>query len=167
MRNLFGLTRLAPTLRTVLVEIAFSPLTIGLSHLINLGLPFLNSSNAWDCAWNIARIESGDLHLSMVAASGWLRRSCPVHLAYLAKAMSKRVSKLDSEEDVVEADDMVQWEGVGGCGGKQRRRGRGDSRVCPHGSLIYTPWPSSAHTQAVHLWRRIRAFGVRSICHTW
>jgi len=30
---------------------------------------------------------------------------------YLAKAISKRVSKVDDNEDVFEADDMVQWEG--------------------------------------------------------
>ena len=55
-------------------------------------------------------MSSGDLHLLMAAARGWLRRSCPVRLAYLSKAMSKRVSKVDSGEDVFEADDMVQWE---------------------------------------------------------
>ena len=43
-----------------------------------------------------------------------------MRLAYLAKAVSKRVVKLDSGEDVFEADDMVKWEGgwtlcVEGC----------------------------------------------------
>jgi len=95
----------------VLAEIACNPLTTGLSHLINLGSPFLNSSKAWDCAWNIARMSSGDPHPSMSAASGWLRRSCPVCFAYLTKAISKRVWKLDDSEDVFGADDMVQWEG--------------------------------------------------------
>jgi len=131
---------------------ACNPLTTGLSHLINLGSPFLNSSKAWDCVWNIARMSSGDLHSSMAAASGWLRRSCPVRLAYLAKALSKRVSKVHSEEDVFAADDMVQWEGEWTLWVEARRRGRGDSRACPRGRLTYTPWPCSAH-QAVHLWQ--------------
>jgi len=111
----------------VSVEIVCNPLTTGLSHLINLGLPFLNSSKAWDCAWNIARMSSGDLHLSMSAASGWLQRSCPVRLVYLAKAISKRVSKVDDNEDVFEVDDMVQWEGGWTLWVETGRQGRGDS----------------------------------------
>jgi hypothetical protein len=75
LRNRFGLTRLALLPRTVLVEIACSPLTTGPSHLISLGSPLLNSSNAWDCARKMARIESGESHLSMAVANGWLRRS--------------------------------------------------------------------------------------------
>lgn len=57
------------------------------------------------------RIKSGDSHLSIAAANGWSRRSCPVRLVYLAKAVSKRVLKSDSGEDVFEADDIVKWEG--------------------------------------------------------
>ena len=34
-----------------------------------------------------------------------------MRLAYLAKAMSKRVWKLDSGEDVIEAEDMMELEG--------------------------------------------------------
>jgi len=63
---------------------------------------------------------------------------------YLAKAMSKRVSKLDANEDVFEADDMVQWEGGWTLRVEARRQGRGVSQVCPRGSLIYALWPSSA-----------------------
>ena len=63
------LTRLGPVLMTALVEMACSALTTGASHLINFGSPFLNSSNAWDCSLNIARIESVDSHLSSILAS--------------------------------------------------------------------------------------------------
>jgi len=63
------LTRLGPVLMTALVEMACSALTTGASHLINFGSLFLNSSNAWDCSLNIARIESGDSHLSSILAS--------------------------------------------------------------------------------------------------
>ena len=139
--NWFGLTRLAPALRTVLVEMACNPLTTGLSHLINLGSPFLNSSKAWDCSWNIARIESGDSHPWMAVASGWLQRSCPVRLAYLAKAMSKRVLKLDCGEGVYEASDMVKWEGFGRCMWKEENKG--DSRVRPYTSSLCPSHPVS------------------------
>jgi hypothetical protein len=104
------LTRLPPALMAALVEMARSPLTMGVSHLFNFGSPFLNSSNAWDCSLNIARISSDDWHLSMAAARGWLRRSLPVLLVYMAKAASKRASKLDRVGivfDVFEAEDMV------------------------------------------------------------
>ena len=37
------LTRLAPALLAALLEMACSPLTMGVSHLINFGSPFLNS----------------------------------------------------------------------------------------------------------------------------
>jgi len=81
-----------------------------------------------------------------------------VHLVYLSKAISKRVSKVDDNEDVFEADDMVQWEGGWTLQVEARRRGRGDSQVCPRGSLTYASWPSSAHQRAVHLWRRVRGW---------
>ena len=64
------LTRLAPALMTALVDMAYNLLTSGPSHLINLGSPFLNSSNARDCFWNMARTASGDSHLSIMQASG-------------------------------------------------------------------------------------------------
>ena len=76
-------------------------------------------------------MSSGDLHLSMAAASGWLRRSCPVRLAYLAKAISKRVSKVDNGEDVFKVDDMVQSEGGWTLCMDGRQRGKGDSWVSP------------------------------------
>jgi hypothetical protein len=62
------LTRLAPALIAVLVEMGCSPLTMDVSNLINFGSPCLNSSNAWDFFLNIARIESGDSHLSSILA---------------------------------------------------------------------------------------------------
>ena len=40
------LTKLAPALMAALVEMACSPLTMGVSHLINFGSPFLNSSKS-------------------------------------------------------------------------------------------------------------------------
>ena len=48
-----------------------------------------------------------------------------MRLAYLAKAMSKRVWKLDSGED---ADDMMKWE-VGRCEWKQESEGGRQSSV--------------------------------------
>jgi len=55
-----------------------------------------------------------------------------VRLAYLAKAASKRVSNLDSGEDVFEVDDMVKWEGgLTSCVWKGRRRGKGKVDVSP------------------------------------
>ena len=99
------LTRLAPALRTAQVEMAYNPLTTGASHLVNLGSPFLDSWKAWDCLWNRARTASGDSHLSIAAARGWLRRSCPVRLVYWAKAASKMALRLDGAE--VETDDIV------------------------------------------------------------
>ena len=41
--------------------------------------------------------------------------------------------ELDYEEDVFEADDMVEWEGV-----ERRRRGKKERRVCP---CLKPPWP--------------------------
>lgn len=71
-----------------------------------MGSPFLNSSNARDCSWNVARTDSGDLHSSMMEAIGCFLMSCPVHLVYLANATLKRASKLEGV-DVFEADDMA------------------------------------------------------------
>lgn len=84
---------------------AYNPLTTGASHLISLGSPFLDSWKACDCLWNRARTASGDSHLLIAAASGCLRRSCPVRLAYWDKAASNMALKLDGAE--VEADDIV------------------------------------------------------------
>ena len=50
-----------------------------------------------------------------------------MRLKYLAKAISKRVSKVDGNEDVFEVDDMVQWEGSWTLWVEARRRERGDS----------------------------------------
>jgi hypothetical protein len=101
-----GLTRLTVSLRTVLVERACNTLTTGLSHSNNLLSPFLNSSNAWACSWNIARIESGLLQFSILSARGWLRRSIPVCSVYFSKASLRRVSTLEEVEAVLEAEDM-------------------------------------------------------------
>jgi len=60
-----------------------------------------------------------------------------VRLANLSKAMSKWVWKLDSGEDVFEADDMMKWEGGWTLWVEARRRRRGDSRVCPRCNLTY------------------------------
>ena len=38
------------------------------------------------------------MHLSIRVAIGWLRRFCPVHFVNLAKAASKRASKLAQVE---------------------------------------------------------------------
>jgi len=46
-----------------------------------------------------------------------------VRLANLSKAMSKRVWKLDSGEDVFEADDMMKWEGDWTLWVEARKRG--------------------------------------------
>jgi len=119
IRNYVVLTRLAPALRAALVEMAWSRLTTGASHLNNLGSPFLNLSNARDCSWNTARIESGDPHLSMMAATGPLRRSWPVRSVYLSKAPPKRASKLGEVVVVFAVEDMsIREMTVARCGRK-------------------------------------------------
>ena len=106
MENVVGLTALPLSLRTALVERACNMSTIGLSHLNNLASPFLNSSNAPACSWNISRIESRLSQPFILSASGWCRRSFPVCLVYLTKAASKRIWKLEVVEVVLEAEDM-------------------------------------------------------------
>ena len=90
-----------------LVEMLYKTSTMGVSHLTNLGSPFLNSSNARDCSWNTAKIDSGDLHSSKTEAIGCFLMSCPVRLVYLTNATSIRVSKLEGVEVIFEADDMA------------------------------------------------------------
>jgi len=89
------------------VQIACNPLTIGLSHLINLGSPFLNSSKASACFSNIANTSSGERQRSIMAVSGWSERVCPVCPEYLVKAAFKSVSKLEEENVVSRVDDMA------------------------------------------------------------
>ena len=62
-----------------------------------------------------------------------------------------RVSKLDSGEDVFEANGIVQWDAGWTLRAEGRRRGRGDSEACPRGILTHASWPSGAHVRAVHL----------------
>jgi len=52
-----------------------------------------------------------------------------VRLAYLTKAISKRVWKLDGIEDVFEGDDIVQWEGGWTLWVEARRQG-GETVEC-------------------------------------
>ena len=54
-----------------------------------------------------------------------------MRLAYLAKAMSKRVSKVDNGGDVFKVDDMVQWEGGWALCMDGRQRGKGEGWVSP------------------------------------
>lgn len=72
-----------------------------------------------------------------------------MRLAYLAKAVSKRVVKLDCGEGVFEDDDMVQWEGGYTLCVEGRRRGREDSRVCPRCSPPHPSCPFIHHPPAV------------------
>ena len=60
----------------------------------------------WACSWNTARIDSAELHASILEVSGWLRRSCPVWFAYFAKAALKIASKFEEAEVVLEVEDM-------------------------------------------------------------
>ena len=61
---------------------------------------------------------------------------------YLSNGVLRSVSKVDSGENIFEADDTVKWEGDWTLWVEARRQGRGDSRVCPRGSLAHTLWPS-------------------------
>jgi hypothetical protein len=106
MTSVAGLTLLAMSLRVLLLERACKTLMTGLNHLNNLISPFLNSSNALACSWNMAMIESGLSQLSISEANGWSRRSLPVCLVYSVKAALKIASKLDEVKDALEAEDM-------------------------------------------------------------
>ena len=109
---------LMPT--ATLVQIACKPSTIGLSHLISLGSPFLNSSNATACFSNIANTSSGERQQSIMAVSGWSERACPVRLEYLVKAASKSVSKLKEDNVVSSVNDITL------TGGMNLLRGMGE-----------------------------------------
>ena len=104
MRIVAALTIL--TLSPALVERACNTSTTDVSHLNNLVSPLLNSSNARACSWNISRIELESLQLSILSASGWLRRSFPVCLVYFTRVALKSVSKLEEVGAVLEGDDM-------------------------------------------------------------
>ena len=65
-----------------------------------------------------------------------------MRLAYLTKAMSKRVWKLDDIEDVFEANDMIQWE----RGWTLWREARGHGRETVGRSLVV-----ASHTPRRHL----------------
>jgi len=71
--------------------------------------------------------------------------------------MSKRVWKLDSGEDVFEADDMMKWEGGWTLWVEARRQRRGDSRVCPRCNphVLVLPRGHPVHPQP----RESQAFG--------
>jgi len=90
-----------------LVQIACKPSTIGLSHLVNLGSPFRNSSKASACFSNMANTSSGELQRSIMAVSGWSESVCPVRLEYLVKAASNSIPKLEEENVVSSVDDIA------------------------------------------------------------
>jgi len=88
-----------------------------------------------------------------------------VRLVYLAKAMSKRVSKVDDNEDVFEADDMVQWEGGWALRVEARRRGRGDRSAL----VVASPTPRGHPVPIMGsaLVAEGTGFGRTLGCHTW
>jgi hypothetical protein len=104
--NVPGLARMALAIRVMIIDILFSILTMGPSHLRNLVSPFLNLSNACACSWDMSRIESGLSQLSILEASGWSQRPIPVCSAYSVKAAFKSVSKLEEVKVVSGIRDM-------------------------------------------------------------
>ena len=74
---------------------------------------------------------------------------------YLSNAVLKRVLKVDSGENIFEADNTVKWEGGWTLWVEARRKGRGESQACPRGSLAHTLWPSGARVWAEHLFSEV------------
>jgi len=93
--GLMRLTSLMTALSTGLLVMAYMSLMKGWRHLISLGSPFLKSSNVLACFWNIASIDSAELHASISEASWWFWRSFPVFLEYSTRAASKIAWKLE------------------------------------------------------------------------
>ena len=101
------------------------PSTIGVSHLINFGSPFLNSSKALACSSNMAKTSLGELQRSSIAVSGWSERPFPVLLVYFVKAASSSASKLEAGV-VVLMDELEGGIGITGGVYGPARKGKGE-----------------------------------------